>query len=140
MTSKLKHILLTFLAFFLTAITSSACTCIGKDKQTTENELSFADIAVKGKVISVTDYTYYDTAAYFLSGMKLNLNQSSYLVRKYKLYKLTIHKKFKSSTNMPDTISIITWAGDGDCGYEFEVGKDYIIYGETWKEKSIVIK
>jgi hypothetical protein len=142
MTPNFKSFILASTAFLLSATASLtfACTCIGKDKQTTESELSFVDMAVKGKVISAFDYTYYDTAAYSLSGTKFDSSQSGYLIRKLKLYKFIINKKYKASANIADTISIITGQGGGDCGYEFEIGKEYIIHSEAWKEKKVAIK
>ena len=58
MTLNLKHTIAIHTVVFLTHLTTVtfACTCIGKDKQTTENELNFADLAVKGKTIAVTNF------------------------------------------------------------------------------------
>jgi hypothetical protein len=126
----------------LTHLTTStfACTCIGKDKQTTENELSFVDLAVKGKVIAVKNFDYYDTASYSVVGIKFDPKQSGYFIRKYKIYTLVIDAKFKATKITSDTIQIVTGYGGGDCGYEFEIGKEYIVYGETWKEKTIAVR
>lgn len=134
-----KHTIAILSVVILTHLTTStfACTCIGKDKQTTETELSFVDIAVKGKIIAVTNFDYYDTTAYSLSGLKFDAKQSGYLIRKYKLYTLVVDTKFKTIKNISDTIQIVTGYGGGDCGYEFNLGKDYIIYGEAWKEKAV---
>ena len=42
-------------------------------------------------------------------------------------YELLLLTSFKGHlTN--DTVSIITGFGHGDCGYNFEVGKEYIVY------------
>ena len=142
MTLNFKHTFAILTAVILTNLTTAtfACTCIGKDKQTTENELSFVDLAVKGKIIAVTNFDYYDTTAYSLAGLKFDQKQSGYLIRKYKLYTLVVDTKFKTTKITGDTIQIVTGYGSGDCGYEFEIGKDYIIYGEAWKEKSITIR
>jgi hypothetical protein len=139
MAIKIKYILYSLAVVFLLHIgeVSFACTCIGKDKQTTETELAFIDIAVKGKIINVANFEYYDTIEYSLNGVKFDAKQNGYLVRKYKLFTLVIDKKFKSAKNMSDTIKIVSGFGNGDCGYEFEIGKDYIVYAEAWEEKII---
>jgi len=142
MTPQLKHITTILCILFLTsAMTKSfACTCIGKDKQTTQNELNFVDLAVKGKIISVSDFIYYDTVAYSFSGLKFDSKQADYLIRKYKVFTLIIDKKYKGTEKLADTIQIVTGYGGGDCGYEFEVGKEYIVYAEAWKEKAISVR
>jgi restriction endonuclease S subunit len=139
MTPHYKHIIAILTILFLTSIMTRtlACTCIGKNKQTTENELGFVDIAVTGKIISVSDYTYYDTAELALTNIRFDENKWSYMVRHYKRYQLAVDKKYKSASNLPDTIYIVTTQGSGDCGYMFDIGKEYIVYGEGWKEKSI---
>ncbi|MBL7934853.1 MAG: hypothetical protein JNM51_03490 [Bacteroidia bacterium] len=141
MNQHFKRILLFAIALMSQFVTISfACTCIGKDKQTIEKELNFVDLAVKGKIIDVADFEYYDTTSYSLAGIKFDLKQSSYLVRKYKSYKLVVQSKFKANYVTSDTIQILTGYGSGDCGFEFEIGKEYIIYGLPWKEKSILIR
>ena len=109
-------------------------------KQTTESALKYADLVVKGKIVSVTNYEYYDTLPYTLSGYKLDSEQVSYLIKKYKSYTLIITDKYKTVTGTADTIQIITGFGGGDCGYNFEIGKDYIVYGDTWKEDTIAVQ
>ena len=142
MTLKFKHTFAILTVVILTHLTTAtfACTCIGKDKQTTENELSFVDIAVKGKIIAVTNFDYYDTTVYSLVGQKFDPKQAGYLIRKYKLYTFVIDTKFKATKFTADTIQIVAGYGGGDCGYEFEIGKDYIIYGEAWKEKTVTVR
>ena len=126
----------------LTHLTTAtfACTCIGKDKQTTENELNFVDLAVKGKIIAVTNFDYYDTTSYSVAGLKFDSKQSGYLIRKYKVFTLVVDTKFKATKNTSDTVQIVTGYGGGDCGYEFEIGKEYIVFAEAWKEKAIILR
>lgn len=97
-------------------------------------------MAVKGKIIAVTNFDYYDTTAYSLAGLKFDSKQSGYLIRKYKLYIFVVDTKFKATKFTSDTIQIVTGYGGGDCGYAFEIGKDYIIYGEAWKEKTVYVR
>jgi len=142
MTITFKHTFSIFTVTILTQIATSAfaCTCIGKDKQTTESELNFSDIAVKGKVIAVSGFYYYDTVGSSMPGRNFDEKKEGYLIRKYRVFNVVVDKKYKSPKNMSDTIQIVTGYGGGDCGYEFEVGKDYIIYGEQWKENKLSVK
>jgi hypothetical protein len=119
------------------AVTSSACSCVGMDKLTTENALKYSDLVIKGKIVSVTDFDYYDTVGYTLSGHKFDPIEAGYLIRRFKLYTLVVNDKYKFVTGMVDTIRIITGYGHGDCGYNFELDKEYIVYGSTWKENTI---
>ena len=142
MTLNFQHTFAILSVVILTHLTTAtfACTCIGKDKQTTENELNFADLAVKGKIIAVTNFDYYDTTSYSVAGLKFDPKQSGYLIRKYKVFSLAVDTKFKAGKITSDTVQIVTGYGGGDCGYEFEIGKDYIVFAEAWKEKTITLR
>ncbi len=107
---------------------SYACTCIGKDKQTTESEFSSSKLVVKGKIIASTDYLYYDTLITLFTGIPFDRATSGYMIRQYKIYTLVVESRFKSDKGLADTLRIVTGYGNGDCGYEFETGKDYPIY------------
>lgn len=133
---------LTMSLLIITSImtTCLACTCIGKGDQVTASAFKSVDVVVKGKIISVTNYTYYDTMAYSLAGIKFNPKEHSLLVRNLNLYHLLIDKTYKSTSTLPDTISVISERGSGSCGFEFTVGKEYILYGNAWKEKAIHIR
>ena len=95
MTLNFQHTFAILSVVILTHLTTAtfACTCIGKDKQTTENELNFADLAVKGKIIAVTNFDYYDTTSYSVAGLKFDPKQSGYLIRKYKVFSLAVDTK-----------------------------------------------
>lgn len=142
MTLNFKHTFAILSVVILTNLTTAAfaCTCIGKDKQTTENELNFSDLVVKGKIIAVTNFDYYDTTSYSVAGLKFDPKQSGYLIRKYKVFTLVVDTKFKATKITSDTIQIVTGYGGGDCGYEFQIGKDYIVFAEPWKEKTISLR
>ncbi|HYE54335.1 MAG TPA: hypothetical protein VD996_05810 [Chitinophagaceae bacterium] len=127
------HILLLVLAR-----QSYACSCVGQ-RPGTEAELNFVALAIKGKVIRETVFAYYDTLGRSLPDT-MNARGLSLYVRRYKLYTIVVELKFKAPSHLPDTISIITGFGGGDCGYEFTVGKDYLIYAEHWTEKVMIKK
>lgn len=142
MTLNFKYTFAILSVAILTHLTTAtfACTCIGKDKQTTETELNFADIVVTGKIITVTNFDYYDTTAYSEAAPKFDTKQSGYLIHQYKVFSLVIDTKFKGTKITSDTIQIVTGYGGGDCGYQFEVGKDYIVFAEAWKEQIIKLR
>ncbi len=119
---------------------SYACTCIGKDKQTTESEFSSSKLVVKGKIIASSDYLYYDTLITVFTGIPFDRATSGYMMRQYRIYTLVIENRFKAEKGVTDTIHIITGYGHGDCGYEFETGMDYIVYADAWTEKKLIIK
>lgn len=133
------RLLLLLLATVFTG-SSYACTCIGKDKQTTESAFSSSKLVVKGKIIASSDYLYYDTLITVLTGITFDRATSGYMMRKYRIYTLVIENSFKAEKGVTDTIRIITGYGHGDCGYEFETGKDYIVYADAWTEKKLVIR
>ena len=101
-----------------TSILTYACTCVRNNKWTLRDELNAVSLAVKGKVISVTDYT------------------DSEFAWPQKLVRLVIEHRYKSPINIPDTVSIITGQDGATCGYGFKVAKAYIVYATNWKPKS----
>ena len=139
---RLRPIIRLLLLILFAGITGSsyACTCLGKDKQTTESEFSSSKLVVKGKIIASSDYLYYDTLITLFTGIPFDRATSGYMMRHYKIYTLVIENSFKVEKGVTDTIRIITGYGHGDCGYEFETGKDYIVYAKAWTEKKLIIK
>lgn len=104
------------------SISTYACTCVRNPNWTLKNELNSVSLAVKGKVISVTDYT------------------APEFPWPQKLFRLIIENKYKSPINTPDTVSIITGQDRADCGYAFKIGKEYIVYATNWGQKDAIKK
>lgn len=115
----------------------NACTCIGLET-TAAGSLQQAATVVKGKVITMTEFDYVDTFDLAMTGFKLSSNTAEFYIRKYKAYTIAVEESFKMPGKQ-DTITIITGYGDGDCGYVFEEGKEYIIYATVWVDKSIEV-
>lgn len=90
-----------------------ACTCIGK--KSVNEEFSKADVVFVGKILSRNNFLVEDSS--------LPIGYKMYKVR-YKVLNVTL---FKGNVKQ-DTIQIITGLGGGDCGVEFKIGCDYIIY------------
>lgn len=55
------------------------------------------------------------------------------IYHRYYKFTFTIECKYKGKIKT-DTVEIITGVGDGDCGYNFEIGKNYVVYS-NWKKK-----
>ena len=138
MNHKFKHTLLILTLLLSNSIDTFSCTCIGLETQTIEKAFDFSELIVKARVISV-DY-YNDTLGQSLNGTKFDSAKSGYLIQRLKLFKLVVTEKFKSVPKLSDTISILTGLGNGDCGFMFKIGKEYIIYAEPWFDKQIVAK
>ena len=119
---------------------TSACNCIGNERQTTETAYRFSSIVVQGKIIATKEYIYVDTFTYNVLGKEITPGVISAYSIKMKLYTLVIDHKFKHQLNIRDTIQILTGLGGGDCGFPFELGRDYIIYADHWKEKAVKIR
>ncbi|WP_288426879.1 hypothetical protein [uncultured Spirosoma sp.] len=103
------------IVFLLSAVTSTyACTCVRPKNWTLKYELSKATVAVKGRIISGTDYNDPD----FQWSLKL--------------FKLVVDRRYKAPAGTPDTLSILTGRDSGLCGYAFKLGHDYIVYATGW--------
>lgn len=96
-----------------------ACSCIGTNN--VKQELKESDLVFSGKILSKNVFTVNDNN--LPSGF--DLKKAEYIVLISEIYKGHL-------TN--DTLNVITGVGGGDCGLEFSVGVDYIIYA-AYKNK-----
>lgn len=112
--------------FFILINTSSLLACSCNEKRTVIEEITHSDAVFVGiplskKMLTFKDPFYADdTASYTESWSTFSLMQYDFLVQD--IYKGIITK---------DTISIFTGISGADCGIAFEIGNQYIIYGET---------
>jgi hypothetical protein len=106
-----KIIVLVFVCFF--PISIWACSCIGE--KTVKEEISKSDIVFSGKIISKNIFTVNDDNL----PLGLVLKKAEYIILITKIYK---------GQAASDTLRLITGVGSGDCGYEFVIGSEYIIY------------
>jgi hypothetical protein len=98
---------------------TKACSCIGEN--TVEKEVHKSDVVFTGKVLSKNVFTVNDN------------NLPTGLIVKKAEYTILVTKLYKGVL-VSDTIKIITGVGSGDCGYEFLIGFEYIIYS-VYSEK-----
>lgn len=125
-TSELMNCRLTILTLFVLLLASRttptyACSCVHNPKWTLKREVNSVDIVVKGRIISVTDYS------------------DSNPPWKCKLFRFLIENKYKIPFSTPDTISVITGQDGSSCGYTFRTGKEYILYGRIKSQKNATI-
>ena len=113
-----------FSILFLLIIThkSNACSC--NYEKTLMEELKSRDLVVKATILSIDTLIYTDTIKF--REIKTLKDYSTIYVINY-LIKVLVLKKFKGEI-IADTIPIITGLGGGDCGFPFEIGKEYLIY------------
>ncbi|MFM2395161.1 MAG: hypothetical protein RLZZ546_3144 [Bacteroidota bacterium] len=102
-------LLITALLFFSY---SYCCTCIGK--ATFKKEYKRSNVVMTGKVLDKKIIEVKDSLMPLIK-----IQKAEYTVQIIKIYKGKIKKS---------TIIITTGLGGGDCGFEFNIGNEYIIY------------
>ena len=106
----------------------SACSCIGQ--RTVKEEIKHSDavivgIILSGELVTITDSTFFKM---FSNDSSLkNSPMSNITIAKYELL---VQDLFKGKISK-DTVIIYTGLGGGDCGFRFEIGNKYIVYGES---------
>jgi hypothetical protein len=130
----MKHILS---ACFLLLIieTTHACTCIRESN--VKSAFKSTDLVFTGKVISVQEIIEWsDTSYAYLFYKKDSIldNYDKYKLRffgdnKKLVYTIEITKNYKGKIKT-STIDIRTGFGHGggDCGFNFDIGKEYLVY------------
>ena len=119
-------IILTILIFTSISDILFACSCIGQ--RTIQEEIKQVDAVLVGTVLNKTTITLIDSTI-----LKMFPNDTS--IQNYLMSKITIArydflvKDIYKGKITNDTITIYTGLGGDDCGIEFEVEKNYIIYG-----------
>ena len=108
-----KNIFLVVGLFFIVNY-SFACSCIG-GKPNVDEATKSSDLVFKGKLID----------------KKIFIIDTLWPGEKMIRYTFKVESTFKGK--IKHKISIVTGLGNGDCGYRFELGKEYIVYSK--KEK-----
>jgi len=107
------HVLLSFLLVVLGANKIYSCSCIGEN--TVKQEIKNSDVVLFGEVVSV------DT-------IKIEFQPGNIIFLRLKV-DIRVFNLFKGRINS-DIISVYTGIGGGDCGYNFQLGKEYLIYAD----------
>ncbi len=106
-----------FFAFItvLSVINALACSCVPQESESIEKQVKEA---------------YTNSTAVFVGEVVEVIEKPDTFNTEVKF------KNVKSWKNeFKDTVSITTGRGGGDCGYEFEVGKKYLVYADGDKNK-----
>jgi len=113
-----KIIITTFLFAFFTVLSASsvlACSCVPQGSQSIETQVKEA---------------YTNSTAVFVGEVVEVIEKPDVYITEVKF------KDVKSWKNeFKDAVVIKTGRGGGDCGYEFEVGKKYLVYADGDKNK-----
>ena len=107
------------IVLILTSMFNQIIACDCPTQPTVKDAIKNSDIVITGKIISKEMINTKDTTT---NSMPFDRTEMKYTI-------VVAHKhkgEFKS-----DTLTIITGTGGGDCGFGFEVGKKYIIYGSN---------
>ena len=103
-----------------------ACTCL--ENFTLREEIENSEFIATGKVISFERYTIGYKLAYTHNtdgSLRIPIEFDRQSLSKYKVLITRIYKGDLNS----DTLIILTGEGGGDCGFHFEIDKNYTIFG-----------
>ncbi|MEO7176102.1 MAG: hypothetical protein ABIV51_09430 [Saprospiraceae bacterium] len=100
-----------FIFFCVLGNFSYSCTCIGE--ASVKRAIKESNIVLVGKIVKSEQFS-------FSSKWDIDsLTRIRYFVEVKRIYKGRVKKQI---------IEIITGNGNGDCGFEFKVGQEYVIY------------
>jgi hypothetical protein len=115
---------------------------------TIEQEYNRSDIVMQGKVIGLDTVYASNTLINDKKGIRLGKHKYSVLTEKFVRVQMLVERQFKTPTNLPDTVYILTPAESDACGFPFDSWLRYsnlpdsyyhfIIYGDKWIEKKII--
>ena len=112
-------------ALLLTTLNSFGCSCFGTE--TVKQAFRTSDVVIYGEVISIgkhnliQDLHYGDTIEWFTN-------------------KVTIRVATNLKNGSTEFVTVFTGIGDGDCGFNFQIGKSYLVYAnnETQDEEKLL--
>lgn len=111
------------LTIFLLLGTLKVMACDCKEVKSIEEEYNYSKSIVTGKIISKERVVVTDSQ--IIEYIPNSKPYNGRIIMKYKLVvDETIKGKFKTRT-----VDVYTGLGGGDCGFKFNVGKNYLIYG-----------
>lgn len=89
-------------------------------------------LVVEGNIISKENFNFNDSSRYFQAPDDTDYNNPKYIPKTIAKYKLVVKKLFKGEI-FNDTIVLFSALSVNNCGFEFEVGKRYIVYANKIK-------
>ena len=107
-----------FLLLLFFHLIGPSCTCM--PVPTTEQEYNRSDIVMQGKVIGLDTVYASNTLINDKKGIRLGKHKYSVLTEKFVRVQMLVEKQFKTPTNLPDTVYILTPAESDACGFPFD--------------------
>ncbi|AFM04558.1 hypothetical protein Fleli_2179 [Bernardetia litoralis DSM 6794] len=116
----MKNSILIIIVLF-TAFSSKVYACDCKGEKLVKEEFELSKSVISGRVISREEVIVTDTT---IEKNTENIRNGRLIVK----YTFLISEKYKGKFSS-DTIAIYTGIGERDCGVQFEIGENYIVYG-----------
>ena len=104
-----------------TAFTTKVYACDCKEEKSVKEEFKLSKSVISGRVISREEVVVTDKT---IEKSTENSRNGRLIVK----YTFLISEKYKGEFSS-DTISVYTGIGERDCGVQFEIGENYIVYG-----------
>lgn len=124
----MKKFQLIIALLYLINIKAFACSCY---EITVKQAINSAQIAIKGEVISKVLTHDLSDLSIIKSSDTTNIN---YLMTQRLLMavvKIKVNKRYKGKT-ISDTVRVITPNNGASCGFNFVIGKEYIVYATSY--------
>lgn len=115
MKNQIKIIILSFFTIFFCK-NANCCYCL--DSATISSSFKQSNLIFKGLILSV------------------RVDNSKRELSYYRIYTVQIEKLYKGHIRH-EIVEVLTGFGDGDCGINFEIGKQYIIYSSMDRKFSL---
>jgi hypothetical protein len=111
-----------FFLIILTAFDSHACSCFGKE--TIKQAYRTSDVVVSGEVVSIRKYNVIQEV---FNGDTIEWYRKEVTIK--------VANNFKNGNS--EHIVVYTGLGGGDCGFNFEIGKSYLLYANKGTEDGV---
>ncbi|MGM1056742.1 MAG: hypothetical protein ACQEWG_12710 [Bacteroidota bacterium] len=136
---KLNIIKTIFSLLILTSYSASACECL--KIKSIEKEFNNADYVASGKVVQI-DYVQIQQEQDGKSKVLTSKSKDEFNIFKgLVLAKITLNSDevFKGNKRKKEVIIYTSSSGGGDCGFYFELNKQYLIYAfkDSWGTKEL---
>lgn len=132
----LQNILLLLIGTFIGTLNSFSCSCNGE--VSVSGSLKYSDAVFSGQIISRNLSANVDSLGILVNDdtSKLNFNWREFPIA---IIKIKVDKIFKGDS-LSDTLTIFTPSNGASCGFRFEVGNKYIVYGSRIDRSLINLK
>ena len=129
-TQKYKNISLAVLLILIGTLNSFACSC--GETGTVKNSVKYSDAVFSGQVLSRVLTNNYDSMGIVVDGDTSDMSPRWRRIP-VALTVIKLDSLYKGQW-VSDTITVLTAHDGAACGFYFEVGKKYIVYGTLYDE------